>query len=1133
MSTYGLKKETGKLSDMNMNDYNDIQAERDTQNVPTDKDDMLLPEKPCTDSSSPSTTVLTAETETDAQQSTLLVKQQNSACSSGKAIPPISALSVPPLSPSPPLRLLLTAEGYTNISDDHPITGRHNASSLVTSPTSPIPDGALASPISLTSGSASSRSRLWHLPAALSGTSEPPAYVEQYPLQSITPSPYETRPSSFSSSTRQQQRPYRGSLSFVPEPIGTTAAALSGGVSTGSHLSPSSPIPTSASINLSLSAPYRRPFLEEDELPDYISLTESALPFKIPSAQSITYRVSVTQGPAEFQQQEIQQSDQISSTNPEPTESTQGQQIQSSDAIMSEEIAHNSAAPVNNSGTENEVEIGRQSNVVASQENRSRQDGGAWTMEYWVGDTILYLCYLMDPKTSTTTGLVPRTRPTYITNTRNSNWTTESNRFSLANVIRSHIRSNSQNDTPNTSTMTTTATTATIVTSTQGEQQISDVVTIDMTQANARSSATNQEAGTSNTAVNDDDEERERVPTGHLRGGPPPISRTRYNTARTLYAPQHMPNRAIGFRGLRNAFSRSSGPYLSTAAFDATTSQSQDTRRSSSSNFSESRSTDDVQNSASRSVATAPASSTHETPEQSAVMTLAMPVETGPLPEGAQENSDVTVPEPLSSTGHTGPLPNVGHIRINDGYEGEEQDAIMAHTLARTGIQGDRPDNHSNSPFNSALTSEFFKVPSFAFVSAEDPQTWLWWSTHHVNNLQRCQQEGPNEEVLMWWRSRFDEDALASKKRRSQIKKEQRMGTRPIEKINFKERWRRFRTLKSAIPYRESMEITMRVRGLYYAWREEAFTPGEVMDDIQISPTNPSRYFILVRDDSLVMGQRIKGGPVAEVVIHGIDASNPLLSTDNGGVDNTTGAGSAPPFTGGESTHVTETLDAPPYGHIPSIRSDGSSVTSNNGNTFMTEVSAATGGPIRSTVASTFMHLPPHGRRRSGSSSVQFHPSDPETPAPTIGDGRQGSLAPSEPASLVSVLSLGESSSFSTSLRKRKCTIRILEGINSEVETFALSTGPRLPELFDLFTDQSVPGPSRATFICSQSKALKSTMGLVLGIGTWAKREGASYPTSVKGSDRDGGKDTFLLILQPKSRSPSVYYTWGNMFIHF
>lgn len=73
------------------------------------------------------------------------------------------------------------------------------------------------------------------------------------------------------------------------------------------------------------------------------------------------------------------------------------------------------------------------------------------------------------------------------------------------------------------------------------------------------------------------------------------------------------------------------------------------------------------------------------------------------------------------------------------------------------------------------------------------------------------------------------------------------------------------------------------------------------------------------------------------------------------------------------------------HGQIPSIRSDGSSITSNNGNIFMTQVFAATDDPVRSNMASTYTQRVSHGRR-SGASSMRCHISDTEAPAPIIGD---------------------------------------------------------------------------------------------------------------------------------------------------
>ncbi|KAF9080306.1 hypothetical protein BGX23_002346 [Mortierella sp. AD031] len=703
----------------------------------------------------------------------------------------------------------------------------------------------------------------------------------------------------------------------------------------------------------------------------------------------------------------------------------------------------------NNLNIPTDDEAGPSSSGEGANQDGQRRRGGAWTMEYWVGDTILYLCYLMDPNLSATTELVPRSRTT---TTRPTGPGPSSNPLtvSLERIVAASNRLRPL---------------AAEADATVSGRRIPDtVVTVDTTEVHSR--GTRQAVGAGRGGVNNDDdnenEDMERVPIGHIRGRPPPISRTRYCTARIS---QHAildtasmssrPSRA--FSAIRGALAPT---FLPRAAVAPTDSQG--------ANGSISTDNAGAEGSSSAQEETIPTESTPATAE-----ILEQPA--APTTLTTAEDARETVEEPAGESStpvQAGPLPAVRHVQINDGYPGEEEDAILAHRIARMGLPGGgdwRQGDGQSRAFSTVLTSEFFKVPSFAFVSAEDPQTWLWWSTHHENNLQRCRQEGPNEEVMMWWRTRFDDGAMESRARRKQAKKDKRMGRRPFEHIDIKERWRRFWSLKSSVPYRESMEITMRVRGLYYAWREEPYDGTEAMNDLSTLSSHPPRFFTLVRDDSLVMGQRIKGGPVAEIVIHGDDPLESLASAaaavSSGEVLN----GTPPSFLVGEaSTHMTETLDAPPYGPISSIRSGGSSITSNNGNTFMTEVSAATGGPVRSTMASTFIHPIPSGRR-SGSSSMRYHLSDPETPAPTIGDGDGDGRASvsSDSSSTSSSRSSEQSSSFSPSLRKRSCTIRVLEGINSEVETFALSTGPRLPELFDLFTDQSVPGPSRATFICS------------------------------------------------------------------
>jgi hypothetical protein len=361
--------------------------------------------------------------------------------------------------------------------------------------------------------------------------------------------------------------------------------------------------------------------------------------------------------------------------------------------------------------------------------------------------------------------------------------------------------------------------------------------------------------------------------------------------------------------------------------------------------------------------------------------------------------------------------------------------------------------------------------------------------------------------------------------------------------------------------------------------------PQPLMPMVSRKMKTKSRFFQLVRDDSLVMGQRIRGGPVAEVwITEEFEEEDEVADhyRQGGGLS---GAGiseshqhhngypSTPTYQSVlESSSTSSPSGAPAVGpgpYYPLVRSDrSSSVTSNNGNTFMTDVSAATGGPVRSstmtgplirpvpsgrsyassryplsdmdtTPAPSFQEAMTSGGGGAGTSSGYYGPSHHQQQhhhqggqyggGTTTGAGhaqthrrqrssvafsssRSSSIAPTEeddndhedlqhhhhhhhhhhhrhqqqhyqqqqrdgpssqtPTTLRSGPPLeGDNddafSSFPKGLRQRKCTIRVMNSLNQEASTFALSTGPRLPELFDLFTDQSVPGPSRGAFICS------------------------------------------------------------------
>ncbi|KAF9987003.1 hypothetical protein BGZ75_001188 [Mortierella antarctica] len=804
---------------------------------------------------------------------------------------------------------------------------------------------------------------------------------------------------------------------------------------------------------------YRRPFLEEDELPEYMTLSRAGPPFKIPASQSTTYTITPSQGPVEFQQQPHQQP---SVPVLQPPANARPPRTRAQRPISS---VHTTPG------------------AIGQHEGSHRQHGGAWTLEYWVDDTITYLCYLMDPKLSATTALVPRHLADNVRSSQNRVSSLAEVAQPAAQTLQSSLSHVSR----------------TVSTPPPQEQQHQQQQGRHLSQQSSNISPDQPRSGHfeaggsnnvsradvtihghteqgSNSLSNDSSEHSglERVPTGHIRGRPPPLNRSRNAATLTFMSAEQddVDTMMVGVgrhRGMGAVVIRV--PRADLAVGSPTPEP------------------------ASEPTATIQVDTPDPTPEPSG--------ETGPA-EVQPVESDDTIANPsderVSIERGFGSLPPVHHVRINDGYPGEEADTMLAHAMDLQTEEGDRtlPSAHSNA-FNNALTSEFFKSPTFAFVSAEDPQTWIWWSSHHESNLQRCRQEGPHEEVMMWWRTRIDFNSKESKARRRREKlKRMQQGIALDAPLGLRGRWQRFLSLQSSTPHQESMEITMRVRGLYYSWREETPELGYVSQTAQEQPhpgsqsgavssngeiplsefspqtwvnSDKMRLFTLVRDDSLVMGQRVKGGPVAEMWIYeggALEAQDPTgdpLATiptyqsvmappfgdsSEGIAGGEFGAGVATTGAGSGATEVNEPASF--------IRSGSSSVISNNGttaNTFMTDVSAFTGGPVRSTIASTFNHPAASDRPSSAPSLVgreSVSSSSTRPPGSVVGSSSDDSRF---------------TSSFPSKLRHRKCVIRVMQGLNPEVETFALSTGPRLPELFDLYTDQSLPGPSRKAFVCA------------------------------------------------------------------
>ncbi|CAO3566274.1 unnamed protein product [Mortierella alpina] len=807
---------------------------------------------------------------------------------------------------------------------------------------------------------------------------------------------------------------------------------------------------------------YRRPFLEEDELPEYITLSEAGPSFKIPASRSTTYTVTPSQGPAEFQQTSV--------SVLQPPASPQPPRTRSQHPVSSFHTTPGTLSP----------------------HGGSRSQHSAWTLEYWVDDTITYLCYLMDPKLSATTALVPR-------DLADSGGSSQNRVSSLAELAQPTAQTLQSSPTNASRTVTTLSSSPPPPSQEQQQQQQegrhlsqqSSIITPDQTRSShveTRSSNVGRvDVTIHNNARQDSNEPSEqsgleRVPTGHIRGRPPPLNRSRNAATSTFMSAEQTADDidtmwlgAGRHRGLGAVVIRAPRPDPAAAAAAAPPTSEPDPEPA----------------------VTIQVDMLDAAPELSD--------EAGPAQSQPVESTDSVANPPAErvSTDRTfGALPPVHHVRINDGYAGEEADTMLAHAMDLQPTDRDRAlPSVQNNAFNNALTSEFFKSPTFAFVSAEDPQTWIWWSSHHESNLQRCRQEGPQEEVMMWWRTRFDFSSRESKARRRREKlKRIQQGLALDNPLGLRDRWQRFLSLQSSTPHQESMEITMRVRGLYYSWREETPELGYVSQIAQHPRESTSqsgtvrsngeiplsefsaqtwvtsdrmRLFTLVRDDSLIMGQRVKGGPVAEIWIHeggALEAQDPIRDplasiptyqsvmgpalgeSLEGTAGGEFGAGVATTGTGSGATEGNEPASF--------IRSGSSSVISHNGttaNTFMTDVSAFTGGPVRSTIASTFNH-PAASDRPSSAPSLVGQESVSSRRSTRLAGSVAGSCSDNDSRF---------SSSFPSKLRQRQCVIRVMQGLNTEVETFALSTGPRLPELFDLYTDQSLPGPSRKAFVCA------------------------------------------------------------------
>ncbi|KAF9425735.1 hypothetical protein BGZ94_007275 [Podila epigama] len=1252
-----------------------------------------------------------------------------------------------------------------------------------TSPPHLPPPSQQASPSEARPHSTSSRVRTRPLSVTIDLRQEPPGYDEQWNSPPSSPEQHQYQHRSESPHFRLSS-PTASSLS--------ASVAMSPQQLLQQHeqaLRPPSVITSNDSIALapilgpafgtfaSSSVP-RRPFLEEDELPEYLSLSESGLPFKIPASESLTYTVTPSQGPEEFLHQHQQQQQSLNGQEVilHQPESQRRGSIATARTRRTERTTQD---PVSESLSGRQTYVNA-NNIHANETNLQTRRQGAWTLEYWLNDTIMYLCYLMDPKHSATTMLLPRTPDDHRQQQRLSvhpnpeQGAATSEHMGSPGSARSAERTENARNTANTGT-------------TERSGHARDMFNAFMTSREHDTS--DMEAG-GRREHRLHYQEMERVPTGHLRGRPPPLARrvrasyqsfAQVGLGRHIEAPVlsggdsgHPPVAPVRpssenpvTEGIRAAAGGSEGEPSTTTGAEVQSSPASNAQAHSSTQSNHEEPPPSVDSAESTTGVIEPSPSGEDgsvsqdpqtTVETNAIVagqdTLSLSGGQNDSNESPSGSTEISSSSPRSGSGQILPLPPI-HLIPQD--VDSQADTSMRNTTTQLAEQ------ESNS-FNNALSVEFFKSPTFALVSAEDPQTWIWWSSHHEHNLQKCRQEGPHEEVLMWWRTRTDYSSKERKEARRKLKqwrrwqaKELQLAQQQQEQLQQQQQqeqqqqrqqaqqqqsqpqrssqrqasshqgnqdlrqpsyYARNRDQDSALkarrqdetiaqklvrfidskfpraPHYESMEITMRVRGLYYAWREEEYESlgplpstvaaryfgtgavssssdpqwnghhqangdsfhdphhpynresqpyyqedlddqhftedglgTDVGDSTQQFPTEAAaatsrmpqtpvgnhsaarndnhsipmlgqlrsrpRMFTLIRDDSLLHGERVKGGPIAEIWIGEDDSMEPELepepsplnhsvttptfqslasatlprrpiatltraaaSATTAGLTTTTTnphhhhhhhgieglaqssssssvsvpsaglseslAGAAGGGGGGAGGAGSSTV---PYFAPLSSTSDGaSSITSNNGNTVMTEVSAATGGPLRSTAASTFMAPVPSGR--SFASSAQYNVSmigSPNSPSfvshgtggDSDGDGEgigigHGGDHISDAGSNQDVGSGGgvtsvvnghsrnlvrpgqrrtrprsysfdshqhqhqhqhqdptSSSSFPPGLYRRKCIIRVLRGLHPEIETFILSTGPRLPELFELYTDQSVPGPSRATFICS------------------------------------------------------------------
>ncbi|KAG0266430.1 hypothetical protein DFQ27_009732, partial [Actinomortierella ambigua] len=300
-------------------------------------------------------------------------------------------------------------------------------------------------------------------------------------------------------------------------------------------------------------------------------------------------------------------------------------------------------------------------------------------------------------------------------------------------------------------------------------------------------------------------------------------------------------------------------------------------------------------------------------------------------------------------------------------------------------------------------------------------------------------------------------------------------------------------------PHNETMEMAMRLRGLYYCWREVTHT--HLDSDDEDDGEEGTAALDGENDDDVLNSLRRSRPRHRNRRQHSTNDDNPITPPDtNTNTTNTTNTTTTsttsppPPLV----TRPTSTSEVSVRAAIRSARNERRRRGKGKGRArmfvFDRDDALFNGKRIRGMIVAEIWigHDEPspeeaeeerrlegrHRRTRRSHHSDQWanaitHNNNSSTNSNSGGGGGGGGSAGSQPTPLTrstttsrsgeptlpttttTTTGSGGEDAFPSTLRRRRCMLRLRQGLSADVESFILATGPRLPELYEVFDHDS------------------------------------------------------------------------------